>query len=748
MAGDVFTWLVAITAMGGAVELAIALLAAQNRETPGATTFGFLALAGSGWSFLQVIYLVTSNETVARLAYQASTPVAYQVALLWLVFAIVYAGHQDWLTPRRLVALWTPLTGYLLVRWTAPIHGVFAVPVSMETVAGITAPVQVETPSVLAATVLAHGYTLAGFTVLCAFLLRSRNVYRKQALAIVVGALFPTVGSFIFTTGYSIHPGVSPAPQLFAVHGIITALALFKYDFLSVSPVATDLLAEELNEPVLVLDDDEVVIDHNPAANRLVEDERLINDRVGDLLPAMAGKLRDDAQISVDAPGYEREMSTFSLRVSTIEDQFGDLRGYLVLMRDVTQQQRRLEQLTAMQAATQRFISARTTPEVARIAVEFASDVHDQPYAALFQYEAGTDSLVATEVTDRLASHIELSDGEKLRVPRENGALWDVYESGDVTVYEGDRVLVIDSYQLGAVSALILPLGDHGVLLIATDEASGYTETDEQLGQILARTTETALTRVDHESELRASRIAVERRNKQIEFFNGVLRHNIRNAMLVIDGHAQYLQDRANGSEVDKLETIRQWSRDLNEMTEKIRAVNDTVTASEDERLERVDISAVLREQVRECSERYDDVEVEVDVADGLTVTANALAADVISGVLSNAVEHNDSAPPRVSVSTETMGEWVQVRIADNGPGLSEEMQTQVFQREMATSETAHGFGLYFVSVMMDLYNGNVWFENRTGQQSPAERADEFSSGTEVVLEFRLVDEPLAETER
>ena len=748
MAGDAFMWLVAIPAIGGAVELVIAIVAAQNRETPGATTFGLLAFAGSGWSFLQVIYLVSSSETVARLAYQASTPVAYQVAMLWLVFAIVYTGHRDWLTPRRLVALWTPLTAYLLVRWTAPLHGIFYVPLSIETVAGITAPVETQSPSLLAATLLAYGFVLAGFVLLCAFLLRSRNVYRKQALAIVGGAVFPSIGTVAYTTGFTIHPGVSPSPMLFAVHGVITALALFRYDFLSVSPVATDLLAEELNEPVLVLDGDEVVIDHNPAADRLVGDQRLINEDVGELLPALTGSLQDGAQVSLDAPGYDRNLSTFSLSVSTIEDQFGDLRGYLVLMRDVSQQERRLEQLTAMQAATQRFISARTMPEVTATAVEFASDVHDQPYGALFQYEEATDSLVATEMTDRLANHVDPDDEDELRVSRDNGALWEVYDSGEVTVYEGDRELVVDSYPLGAVSALLLPLGDHGVLIIATDEATGYTETDEQLGQILARTTETALTRVEHESELRASRIAVERRNKQIEFFNGVLRHNIRNAMLVIDGHAQYLEDRANGSDAEKLETIRQWSRDLTEMTEKIRAVNDTVTASEDERLERVDLSAVLHELVRELSERYDEVDVEVDIPDGLTVSANDLAADVVSGVLSNAVEHNDSSQPRVSVTTETVGEWVQVRIADNGPGLSEEMQNQVFQREMATSETAHGFGLYFVSVMMDLYNGNVWFEDRTGHRLAEARVGEYTTGTEVVLEFRLVDEPPPETER
>jgi signal transduction histidine kinase len=212
--------------------------------------------------------------------------------------------------------------------------------------------------------------------------------------------------------------------------------------------------------------------------------------------------------------------------------------------------------------------------------------------------------------------------------------------------------------------------------------------------------------------------------------------------MPVTDGHAQHLQSRAVDEDAGKLETIREWCSDLTDMTEKIRAVNDTVTAAEDERLERVDLSAVLHEAVVALSERY-DVAVEFDVAEGITVAANDLAADVVEGVLSNAVEHNDSPRPRVSVSAEPMGEWVQVRIADNGPGLSEEMQTQVFQREMATSQTAHGFGLYFVSVMMDLYNGNVWFEDGSGLSPAVGEPDgeSRSRGTVVVLEFQLAEE-------
>ncbi|QLH78216.1 GAF domain-containing protein [Halosimplex rubrum] len=742
MASEAFVAVVAATAVGGVVELALAAVAYRRREQPGARAFGWLSLAAGGWALLQGVVLLAPSAEAARGAHLLAGAVASQIPMLWVVFAVVYAGQREWLTTGRLVALWTPLTAYSLVRLTAPVHGVALAPVRIVTENGVTAPASAESLPFAAYSLVAYALVLAGYLFLVAFLLDSRNVYRAEAGALVLGGLFPTAGTVVVSVAGGVHPGISVAPAMFAVHGVVAGLVLFRYDFQGVAPVATDLLAEELDDPVVILDDDDVVIDHNPAAERLVDDGDLSGRRADAVADGFAERLADGAQVTVDAPGYDRAVSSFSLGVTAVEDQYGVAKGRLVHLRDVSDQQRRLDQLTAMQAATQRFIGARTAAEVADIAVRFASDVHDQAYAALFRYDGATDALVSEAVTDRLAAELSVEPDESIRVARESGPLWTAFESGELAAVEGERDLVIGPYAFGSASALFLPLGDHGVLVIGTDEGEGYTETDEQLGQILARTTETALTRVEYEEELRASRVTVERRNKQIEFFNGVLRHNIRNAMLVIDGQAQHLQSRVADEDAGKLGTIRTWCSDLTDMTEKIRAVNDTVTASEDERLERVDLSRVLHEEVRALSERY-DVAVEFDAADDLTVAANDLVADVVEGVLSNAVEHNDSPQPRVRVATEPMGEWVQVRIADDGPGLSEEMQTQVFQREMATSQTAHGFGLYFVSVMMDLYNGNVWFEDGGGlaPSIDSDESREESRGTVVVLEFQLAEE-------
>jgi signal transduction histidine kinase len=158
------------------------------------------------------------------------------------------------------------------------------------------------------------------------------------------------------------------------------------------------------------------------------------------------------------------------------------------------------------------------------------------------------------------------------------------------------------------------------------------------------------------------------------------------------------------------------------------------VAASEAERLEPVNVTRVVDRQTSELPE--DVVSLDVAVTPDTRIRANALLDDVIESVLMNAVEHNDD-DPHVEVTVTQVADRIQIRVADDGPGIPDDLKERVFEREVATRQTAHGFGLYFVSVMMDLYGGNVWFED-----NPESTAEHTTGGAVAVLEFQLADTP------
>jgi len=245
---------------------------------------------------------------------------------------------------------------------------------------------------------------------------------------------------------------------------------------------------------------------------------------------------------------------------------------------------------------------------------------------------------------------------------------------------------------------------------------------------ILAQTTQVALARVERESDLRRSRQALERRTEQIAFLNGVLCHPLRNALLVIEGRATHLRESLPPDDTEHVDTIVRWCSDLADLSEEIRSVNETVTASESERLEAVDLSGLLRERLAAYRARYHDVAFDLDVDDDLYIQANELARSVLDSVVDNAVVHNDSEHATVDIWAVRAADRVSVHVADDGPGITDEMKSFVFERAVTSNQTASGFGLHFVSVLMNLYGGNLRFEHNDPE------------GTVAVLEFQVTE--------
>jgi signal transduction histidine kinase len=518
------------------------------------------------------------------------------------------------------------------------------------------------------------------------------------------------------------HPSVDLTPASLGVMGLVLGCGLFRYDFLDVAPMASDILVAELPDPVFVLGEDGRILDHNRAAAVLFEAGSLSGRQIDEVAPGLTENVDGNAVYA--RPGTDRdEITYFDPRVTTIEDQHGIERGRLVVLRDVTGQQRRQDRLEALQAATRQFITANSAERIAELTVTFADRVLDQDAAAVYVHEPETDTLRVTAASDALEGHY--SEATEV-VDEPDHPLFETYRDGEIAVED-----VTDDYPDTPFPHLLLvPIGDHGVLLIGSAERGAFVTEDEQFATILARTTQVALAQVERERELRQSRQSVERRNEQVEFFNGTLRHTLRNALLVIEGRANHLRDHVDNPRERHLDRIVQWCEDLAELSHDIDAINDTVSATEARQLDEIDLASVIRRRLDGLSQEFDDVEIELDIQGDATVRANDLVEKVVDSIVSNAITHNRAADPRVEITVHRIADRVQLRVADNGPGMGDEMKETVFERNVGTSQTSHGFGLYFVSVMMNLYGGTVWIEDNTDENGDC-------VGAVAVIEFQ-----------
>jgi signal transduction histidine kinase len=195
----------------------------------------------------------------------------------------------------------------------------------------------------------------------------------------------------------------------------------------------------------------------------------------------------------------------------------------------------------------------------------------------------------------------------------------------------------------------------------------------------------------------------VEAMRDTFAFANRLLRHDVLNAVNIIEGYAGQLGATESSDGVD---IIRTQAREIVTLIQNARALERATTDEQD--LEAVDLETTLDRHITAARSTYDAATFECSVP-AVAVRADDVLGALFENILSNAVEHNDTDSPEITVAGHATDDRVQVRIADNGPGVPDERKEAVFGAE---SMSAGGLGLYLVQTLVDRYDGAVWVED------------------------------------
>jgi two-component system phosphate regulon sensor histidine kinase PhoR len=110
--------------------------------------------------------------------------------------------------------------------------------------------------------------------------------------------------------------------------------------------------------------------------------------------------------------------------------------------------------------------------------------------------------------------------------------------------------------------------------------------------------------------------------------------------------------------------------------------------------------------------------------ADKSSVLANETHfTNVIVNVLDNAIKYSDEEP-KIDVSTENVGNSIIIKIADQGNGMSKQVQKKIFEkfyREHSGNVhnvKGHGLGLAYVKRIVDDHQGHISVESEKGSGS------------------------------
>jgi diguanylate cyclase (GGDEF)-like protein/PAS domain S-box-containing protein len=207
--------------------------------------------------------------------------------------------------------------------------------------------------------------------------------YRRQAIALVLGTLFPLLTNIAYT--FHLFPGliVNYDPFGFVLAGLAFSIGLFQYQLFDLKPIARQLLIDSMGDGMLVVDEQCRIVDLNPAAVKVfaASEESMVGKSAESLLESfvdmkalLASRGEEQYELSLEHQG---QTLFYDLRCSPIMGKDAVL-GHLLVLRDISRRKQLEAELQAM-AMTDHLTglyNRRQFYELASIEYERASRYH------------------------------------------------------------------------------------------------------------------------------------------------------------------------------------------------------------------------------------------------------------------------------------------------------------------------------------------------------------------------------------
>ncbi|ELY50178.1 sensor histidine kinase [Natronolimnohabitans innermongolicus] len=655
----------------GLLNFALAVVVLRSRSktdiVPLSAFFGGIAL----WTIPQGFLLLESDPTIGFVLAKTVDSGAVIMSTGLFHFALSYAGRRDWLSPRRLGTLYFITAGWVVLTWTNPAHGLMHDPTSFTEV---LLPVEAYQNSVYWLYVLynwglsAGGIYLFFFEYLDA---RGSGVYHKQARLVVLAPLIPGLANVL---AHNQITEINYSVWGFGLTGLLIVIALYRYRWLDLVPIARDTVIDGMRDGYVVVDDERRIVDLNAAAQSFLNAENALGTPIGDVLPECSSLfVGTENELTFDRNG-----AIVDARVSDISDERAD--GVVLMLRDVTDQRRAEKRFQAL--------------------IENVSDV------ITVVDQDGTITYTSPSITSVLGYRPDGRIGESLfeLIDAEDRA-----EAIDEfhALCDGPNSETRFEYRVRHADGSLVALEGVAVDLLDNDIVDGVVINSRDV-----------TARNDREREL-------ERTNQRLEEFAGVISHDLRTPLSIAQ---TYLRFAETSSGPEDFQAVRDAHNRMERMITNLLTMAQTGTTL-------TDPSPIALESV--VADAWDmtqraDATLECTLDDGWTVVGDrAQLLHVFENLFHNSLEHGPSddrngtqaadaaGDERCAVSPDCGDSSITIRVShldddpdcgfvveDDGVGIPDEQREFVFERGHTTSRDGTGFGL---AIVHDVIEAHGW---------------------------------------
>ena len=232
----------------------------------------------------------------------------------------------------------------LLILWTNDFHHLFYIKYSInlnETLYG---------PYLVVHSVYSYSLLLIALVRLIKYSVKNAGFFSKQSLLIILGTLIPLFVNIISYLGI-INSNVYVTPITFTIAVFFFVIAIFKFKFLSIAPIALQRVVDRISDGYLVINDDNKIIDFNKTLLSLfklkdvdLRDKNIFDivrtAPIGDVDEKKLNKLLSTTKNTIKTQSlttnFDKLHKYFNIEFSSLNNNNNYL-GTLILFKDITQ---------------------------------------------------------------------------------------------------------------------------------------------------------------------------------------------------------------------------------------------------------------------------------------------------------------------------------------------------------------------------------------------------------------------------
>ena len=269
----------------------------------------------------------------------------------WLVFIGIYTQIDRWLNKYTYILMAIIPVITIITAFQAPKGSLLHTSFNYIEVNGLTTLEKNFGPVFYIWAAYAYLMLIIGFVLIIFKIFQTTKNNRKQLFYILpVVFLIIIPNAFFITNNNPIEP-YDPTPLMLVIVGFLFLVTMYFHDFLSVQPIAQQLIFNNMKGGVIVVDNKENILDINEIFETIINTNKkqVIGKNLLEIIPELKDifeKLENHNEYTTEI-SLGNEKRVYELKVSLLLDKAKHKRGILLMFWDITDQKMSMIELDA-----------------------------------------------------------------------------------------------------------------------------------------------------------------------------------------------------------------------------------------------------------------------------------------------------------------------------------------------------------------------------------------------------------------